>query len=163
VLLRIGKKRHTSSEVIPSEFCDAEFQDYETGGLDRTISVYGVETPALVQAHTEHFAGAGLDPKGRPDFDLEGLSVAVVSDPLGDWPFATTATAHHEIRCRSDQEVKDLASWLFIALRERTREVTTVQMRAYVRAAVAAGDPEWTAYLDLAGVKPSWRTLAGLK
>jgi hypothetical protein len=142
VLLRIGKRRHTSSEVGAEQFCDAEFQDRSSGGLDRAISTYRVETQDLVRSHAEHYAGANLDPKGRPDFNLEGLAPDVVSVPLAGWPFATTAAAHCEIRCKSDQEVKTLAKQLFEHLRKRTHDVSRTDIRTYLRGVLACGDRE---------------------
>lgn len=154
--------RHTSSEVSPQEFCDTEFQDHWSGKLDRAISAYRIEELDIVRSHAEHYAGASLDPKGRPDLDLDGLAATVASVPLTGWPFGLTAAAHCEIRCDSDQEVLALALRLFQRLAERTHDVTKSEIQAYVRAAIATGDREWRAFLAKPGVKETWKRLAGM-
>lgn len=161
MLLRI-RKRRTSSEVSLSEFCETEFADRESGGLDQALSVFRIDGQELVQCHTEYFAGARLDPKGRLDLDLEGLAPDAEPAPLQDWPFRRTAEAHCEIRCDSDLQVKDLASQVHANLAATEREVTKDSMHNYVREAVARTDGEWMEYLDRPDVKPSWRKLAGL-
>jgi len=161
LLLRI-RKRHTAGEVSPARFCDVEFQDPESGGLDLAISVYRIDPRDLVQCHTEHYAGSKLDPKGRSDLDLDGLTATVVPVQLDPWPFETTAAAHCEIRCHTDDEVKGLAAQLFADLGGRTQDVSKPQMQAYVRETVAKADPEWTTYLERPAVKKTWRKLADL-
>jgi hypothetical protein len=162
LLVRSGKSRHTSSEVSAEKFCDAEFQSPNSGGLIRVLSAYQIDAPQLVQCHTEHYAGAGLDPQGRPDFDLEGLAIDVVAEPLDEWPFRMTAQAHCNIRFGSDGEVQRMAELLLASLAARTHEVTKPEIRTYLRARVADADAEWVAFLNGPGVKATWRTLAGL-
>jgi len=160
LLLRI-RKRHTSTEDVDA-FCDAEFQDANSGGLDHRISVYQIKEPSLVQCHAEHYAANNLTPKGRDNLDLAGLA-AVESMPLPpqEWPFSLSGSAHCEIPCASDDDVRSLAGQLLESLGARTRPVAKADMAAYVRAAVGQADAEWTAYLGRADVKPAWKALAG--
>jgi hypothetical protein len=144
----------------PADFCDAEFGDRYSGGLDRNISVYRIKAEILVQGHTEHYAGSNLGPSGRPDLDLDGIATNVVLAPLADWPFAMTRGAHCEIRCDSDQQVLDLAERLLADLPARQHPVSKAEMKIYVLAAVDRSDPEWLAYLADPATGQAWLKLA---
>lgn len=161
MLLRSGRQRHTSGEVSADKFCDVEFQDADSGGLELVVSVYWIEIAQLVQCHTEHYAGAGLDPKSRPGLDLEGLAPHVERAPR-PWPFALTGSAHCNAKFTSETDVRTMALSLHADLAQRSHDVPKDVMRTYVRHALAGRDPEWTAFLQKPDVKTSWRKLAGL-
>jgi hypothetical protein len=161
LLLRIGRKRLTSAEGTVQEFCDAEFPDRASMRLDHAISTFRIEVRDLVQCHTEYYAGANLEPKGRPDFNLDGLAANVTCEPLTGWPFAATAAAHCVIHAKSDAEVRELAERLLAHLDQRTHDVRTSDMRNYLREVLAQGNREWTEFMGNPETKPGWTKLAG--
>ena len=154
-------KRRTSFELEPLEFCDAEFQDSRSGGLDHNISVYQIDAGRLIACHSEHYAGARLTPPGNPAFDLAGLANELRNEPRDDtWPFVMTRLAHCEAGFDSDEAVRVMADRLFTDLPQRTHPVSSDDMRRYLTAAVAAEDAEWIEFLR--GASGEWRRLAGL-
>lgn len=154
-------KRRTSIEADTDAFCDAEFQDPESGGLDRSVSVYRIANTQVVACHAEHYAGNALTPRGHLALDLEGLADVVRADPLEqEWPFAMTRHAHCEACFETDGAVRTMATRLLAELAQRTHGVSSADLRRYLRSTVAAQDPEWLAFLRVADGK--WRKLAGL-
>jgi hypothetical protein len=151
--------RRTSAEEGPDKFCDAVFQDPRSGGLDLRISVYRLDAARAVACHAEHFAGNNLGPGGGLAYDLEGLAHQVQPDPLpASWPFAMTRQAHCEADFDSDEGVREMAALLHAAIAARSLNVSTGQLREYVRG--EATNPEWSVYLRAASAE--WRRLAGL-
>ena len=142
------------------QFCDTEFQDPKSGGLLRELSVYRIEPQHVVQCHAEHYAGAGLSPRGHPNLDLDGLGGSVEPDPLPEWPFLKTAQAHCNVRFTSDAEVEEMARLLLTDLAARTYDVPMEAVRTYVRLVTTANDPEWLAFLARPGTSDKWRRLA---
>jgi hypothetical protein len=93
--------------------------------------------------------------------DLYGLAGDVRGDPLGDaWPFTMTREAHCEACFETDAAVWAMAARLLAALNQRTHEREHCGPPSTRTAAVAAKDPEWLAFLSVAGNE--WRKLAGL-
>jgi hypothetical protein len=161
VLLRSGRQRYTSEEVGADQFCDVEFQDVDSGGLALVISIYNIASAQLVQCHTEHYAGADLDPKSRPGLDLDGL-VSDLEHAPRPWPFAFTANAHCNAKFASENDVRTMARNLHADLAQRSHDVSKDDMRTYVRRALAGGDLKWRAFLQRVDVKRAWLKLAGL-
>ena len=141
-------------------FCDTEFQDPKSGGLLRELSVYRIEPQHVVQCHAEHYAGAGLSPRGHPNLDLDGLGGTVEPASLPDWPFRMTAEAHCNVVFTSEGEVREMARLLLTDIAGRTYDVPKEAVRTYVRLATAAHDPEWAAFLARPGTSDKWRRLA---
>ena len=157
MLFRSGKSRHTSSEVSARQFCDTEFQDPKSRGLLRELSVYRIEPQHVVQCHAEHYAGAGLEPRGRPDLDLDGLGGDVETDPRADWPFRMTPKAHCTVRFAADDDVLQMASLLLADLAARTYDVRKEAIQLYVRLAVERQDAEWITFLAQPNTSSKWR------
>lgn len=161
MLLRSRRRRHTSAEIDARSFCDVEFQDPQSDGLLRRVSVYRIESTQVARCQTEHYAAAGLRPANSVGLDLEGLPGRAVHAPIPGSPFRFRGEAHHDLEFASDEEVQTMAGGLFADILARTHEVTKAQMRDYVRAAVDRSDPEWLAFLAAPGMNPGWRGLAG--
>ena len=125
-MLFYSAKRRTSAEVGADKFCDTEFQDSKSGGLDRRISVYRIDAARVVACQAEHYGGVGLGLPGHPAFDLDGLAEDVRSRPrANDWPFEMTRQAHCEACFETDEAVRAMATRLLADLPQRRHAVSS--------------------------------------
>jgi hypothetical protein len=156
MLLRIGRRREAFATRDVAEVIATEFH-LPDGSDDLSPSVYEIsDASRVVQCHAEHAASASLDPKGGTHADLEGL-LDVPPTPVVEGRFGYTSSVHREIRLASATALTELVGRLVADLPQRLHVTTKDELRSYVTACMAAGDPEWTTFLAQSSKASKWR------
>lgn len=153
LLLRVGKYKSLWEEPNPlSDIIEAEFTD-ENGNPDLALSVYRIEVGDVVRAFVEHFAAPRLrPPNSRTSVDLSNGPAKVKPDPVPG-TFEFIKEAHCELLFHDSTQLETFVALVRSEIAHRGYRVTGAQVKAYVRARLAADDPEWVPYV---AANPSW-------
>jgi hypothetical protein len=149
VLYRIFAYRASAAAVTPEDLFDKEFKHEP----EEALSTYEIERQNSVQTHIEHYAASHCDPPRSGDgVDCSSLPWETnPQDPGG--PFKALREAHRLVRTTSEVDRRTFAGQVWEMLqRPQTAfvRVSKDEMRAYVHARKAAGDPEWLSFLAAA-------------
>ena len=149
ILLRISKRRTSWEERDARLVLDAEFRKKEDRSPDLRVSVYEVddEHPIVVRAHSEHYANAELNPRGMPNLDVSGATVAPLVQSQDSIRFQFIRTVHREIRFADERELLAFIQRVLDSVEQRRRNVTNKELKSYVAGRLAEEDPEWTAFV----------------
>jgi hypothetical protein len=131
---------------------EAEF--FVDGTPDLNLSVYDVSPSQVVRTFAEHNASAGnLPPTGRTNVDLSGAPAHIVVDELRG-PFSLINSAHRELRFSDADSLREFVRYVRSDLDARAHPVQSRELKAFVRERLAAGDPEWTSFVE---GQPRWK------
>jgi len=154
--------RHLSAlSISAEEFVDGECMRKGTPD-ELELSVYDVEDSEVLQARTEHQAGCTSGPEKKKQIGalmLTDFPEITVSNEDGETGFEFTSARHRIM------EFLDRAEMIAIVERAlpdkaRARSCTVEEIKAYVRARFAEGDPEWVEMSD-ASKREKWRGFCG--
>lgn len=154
--------RHLSAlSISAEEFVDGECMRKGTPD-ELELSVYEVEDSEVVQARTEHQAGCTNGPEKKRQLGalmLTGFPEITVSNQDGETGFEFTSERH---RIMEFLDRAEMIATVERALPDRTRlrSCTVEEIKAYVRARFAQGDPEWIQMSD-ASKREKWRSFCG--
>ena len=153
LLLRVGmykslwEEPNPISDIVEKEFCDENAQP------DLRLSIYEVESTEVIRCFAEHTAAAKLKPpNGRTHVDMSGAPAELHQDPL-EGPFALVRTAHCELVFQDSGSLTAFLALVRTEFGQRGRRTTGAEVKSYVRARIAANDPEWVTFV---AANPSW-------
>lgn len=138
------------------DICNQEFRS----STDVFPSVYEATDADVIRVYAEHLASDRVkrDPRTGHLVDLSVQSYqALATDGETLFNF-TTRIAHREIQLSDSATLRAFIEEILKTFAGRVRRVEKAQLKAYVAAQHAAGDPEW---IDLCNNRSSWKKLVG--